>query len=1107
MISRTQAPAADAKRLTRHGRRYTGFYRRLFGAWLIGMITTGTALGSTPLPIRSQALDEGSPLAIALHDGLALVGAGTRLLVLDASVANTLDTLGKVVTGGEIRAIQVHGHHVFLANGEAGVTIVDIDVPDQPQFVGSIQTQTRVFDLHIDGNTLFIADKGSGLDIYDISTPVAPRFLSHYHMFDGEESGLGLLCVSASNGRAYLGDLHNRSIVNVENPTQPSLVSRVVGAAWDIQIQDTILYLTSNDTERFLTFSIANPDTLLPLDWISATPRYNGSAATLEFSLSGQRAYIGCEQAGLNIVDVSNPRDLRYVTDFDPDEIEPDVHGVAATDSVVYFVSYPHGVFGFIPTDTGDVEAALIYEASNSPLQITSIGSRLFVANYYRGLTEVDLQDVGRPVPTWSLRDHGSFSYTDGLATFQKDSLTYVITCDNDGGFRILDVTNEEQPVVTSETPMNNTKAVAVMGNYAYICAGDNVWVVDISSVYNTSIVTSVYVGVSPVNIDAQNDFVYVATNERGLTILDVHNPHAPTIAATYRQGAVSDVDAVYPRAYVTVRDSGLTVLDISILPPQRLGHLPWPGQTYAVEVVENLAFVATGHDGLRVYDVARPDSMYEVAYRDSIGNLGYLNIADNSTEYELRRTACLSMINGGVIFIDVAGLFDASRTSLILAGGGNSPDNFEYFAANTNASCNFAYSVLARNRDYGHNVAYMTPQSWQDLDGDGRDDEIVTSDVITPANLRQQILNLRDSQNPDKPNVFHFSGHGHYNEIDLTGNPRDNVTADSLGAWLDRAALDETTKLVILIEACNAGSLIEELNNGRSNRIFIASGGANEACSFFGHESFSTKFWEYVWDGQSVWQAFSAARGWINERDSGQNPLLDANGNGDPLEVQDRIIADDVFIGGRVQDGATLPVILDSPIGVDAFGDTTTVEIRCSGAMENVWYRIYPYGDVDEPGQFPWGTMAAVSYDRYRATLSGLSALSNRANYVIEFNALDDLTNLALPRTAILRIDGGPPPPVPPPDAFELVSYPNPFNTNVRIAFRINNRAPVTIDVWNVLGQRAATLLNETLEPGVHTVNWAGANAAGVSLSSGLYFVRLHTEGNFAASKLLLIR
>ncbi len=66
---------------------------------------------------------------------------------------------------------------------------------------------------------------------------------------------------------------------------------------------------------------------------------------------------------------------------------------------------------------------------------------------------------------------------------------------------------------------------------------------------------------------------------------------------------------------------------------------------------------------------------------------------------------------------------------------------------------------------------------------------------------------------------------------------------------------------------------------------------------------------------------------------------------------------------------------------------------------------------------------------------------------------------------------------------------------------------APVTIDVWNVLGQRAATLLNETLDPGVHTVNWAGANAAGVSLSSGLYFVRLHTEGNFAASKLLLIR
>lgn len=1071
---------------------------------LVALPASSALSGSLPLQVRSRILDEGSPMAIAIHQNLVLVGTGTQMLILDATDPNALDTLGKIVTGSEIRSIVVRDNYAFLANTSAGMTVVDFQDAREPQIISTVATQTRLFDIHIDGNIAFLADKGSGLDIYDISDLSAPRFLSHYHMFDSDGGGSGLISVFVNRGRAYLGDLENKTILNVENPAAPFLVSRFNGPAWEIEVHDTIAFVTTNSEQYFRTYSVANPDSLVLLDWISATP--NDNAPALNFGIAGGRAYIGCEQAGVTVLDVTNPRDLRFVGDFDPQELELDVHNVAATDSVVYFVSYAHGVFSHLPADTGNFQATLAFEAANSPLRIQSDGFRLFVANYYKGLTEVDIQDIRRPIQMWSSRNPGAFGYTEGLATFRRDRSRYVITCDHDSGIRLVDVTDALNPVVMSSRAMTDAKAVTVLGNYAFVCAGETVRVIDISSVHNIPVVATLSPGGTPVNVTSYGDKLYVAMREGGLAIIDVSTPTAPVRVGGY-QGFVYDVDVVFPRAYLAMPDTGLLVLDVSAIPPTVLGHAHVTGPASAIEVVDGLAFIAARNEGLRVFNVSNPASMYEVAYRDSIGLAGYLHVSDNSTQFEMQRTACMSMINGGIAFIDVTSLFDSSRTSLIVAGGGNAQSNIQYFIANTNASTNFAYSVLAHSRNYGRRVAYMNPQAWQDLDGDGRNDSIVTSSNMTPENLRQTILNLRDSNDPQKPNIFYFSGHGHYNEIDLNGDANDNVSADSLGTWLDQANLDDSTRLIIVIEACNAGSLIEELNNGRSNRIFIASGEADEVCSFADGESFTTKLWEHVWNGASLGSAFEAARSWLDTVGFDQRPMLDANGDGLPNEFQDRQIANSVFLGGDFVDGATLPVILDSPEIINASGDTATVEIICNGAMENVWYRIYPV-QTDIQTEFQtWGSMQPLSSGRYRARFTGLSLLPPWTAYIVEFNAFDDLINMALPKTAILNIQFGPPPHDISPDDFELLSFPNPFNTNVRIIFSMGTSAQASLVVWNVLGQKVATLVNDVLDDGVHVVNWKGSNDQGVALPSGLYFAQLKTSEQVAVSKLLLIR
>ncbi len=88
------------------------------------------------------------------------------------------------------------------------------------------------------------------------------------------------------------------------------------------------------------------------------------------------------------------------------------------------------------------------------------------------------------------------------------------------------------------------------------------------------------------------------------------------------------------------------------------------------------------------------------------------------------------------------------------------------------------------------------------------------------------------------------------------------------------------------------------------------------------------------------------------------------------------------------------------------------------------------------------------------------------------------------------------------PPDYTLLQNYPNPFNPTTTIWFGLPEPGEARLTVYNVLGQRVATLLEAALPAGWHTVPW---NASG--LSSGLYFYRLETNTRVLAKPMVLVR
>lgn len=86
-------------------------------------------------------------------------------------------------------------------------------------------------------------------------------------------------------------------------------------------------------------------------------------------------------------------------------------------------------------------------------------------------------------------------------------------------------------------------------------------------------------------------------------------------------------------------------------------------------------------------------------------------------------------------------------------------------------------------------------------------------------------------------------------------------------------------------------------------------------------------------------------------------------------------------------------------------------------------------------------------------------------------------------------------------PESYALhQNYPNPFNPTTTIKFALPVESKVSVEVYNVLGQRVATLVNQVLPGGYHTIEWNGTRREGESLSSGVYFLRLSADGTNGA-------
>lgn len=85
--------------------------------------------------------------------------------------------------------------------------------------------------------------------------------------------------------------------------------------------------------------------------------------------------------------------------------------------------------------------------------------------------------------------------------------------------------------------------------------------------------------------------------------------------------------------------------------------------------------------------------------------------------------------------------------------------------------------------------------------------------------------------------------------------------------------------------------------------------------------------------------------------------------------------------------------------------------------------------------------------------------------------------------------------------------NYPNPFNPGTAIHFSITKAAHVTMVVHNLIGQKVATLVDQSYSPGIFTARWDGKDDKGNPVSAGLYFYTMTAGGYSNTKKMILLK
>lgn len=219
------------------------------------------------------------------------------LWAIDTSAKADLTEIGSYTTSGIVNSASLADSFLYLADGPAGVQILNVDDPRSPQLISKFDTPGDAMAVVVNQRMLYVADGPRGLRIYDQSNLMAVQEISSFQT-PGKARRLAL-----QDDYAYVACMEGGLVIlKVTEPKQPARVS-VYAALRDVRdvwVRGNYAYLAAG-LDGFRVLDISHP--LQPREIF-----VNFAAAPAEdIQLIDHYAFVASGKQGVRIFDISNP--------------------------------------------------------------------------------------------------------------------------------------------------------------------------------------------------------------------------------------------------------------------------------------------------------------------------------------------------------------------------------------------------------------------------------------------------------------------------------------------------------------------------------------------------------------------------------------------------------------------------------------------------------------------------------------------------------------------------------------------------------------------------------------------------------------------------------
>ncbi|MBN1670771.1 MAG: hypothetical protein JXR37_07055, partial [Kiritimatiellae bacterium] len=331
-----------------------------------------------------------------------------------------------------------------------------------------------------------------------------------------------------------------------------------------------------------------------------------------------------------------------------------------------------------------------------------------------------------------------------------------------------------------------------------------------------------------------------------------------------------------------------------------------------------------------------------------------------------------------------------AAGKAVVLAGRKSADDPLW---PNTDHLADTAYNVLLYRGYSEANVQYLSPVTNQDVNGDGDWDDIDLES--TYANAELSFTNWAGGAS----NLFvYLVDHGTDSGGDglFRLNPAEELPAADLDGWLDTLQDTYGTRVVLLIDCCYAGSLLDQLSyTGAAPRLVIASTGTNEPAYFMagGLVSFSDAFFGGVLCGDDVEQTWLGAQAAMSLY---QNAEYYDNGGGH--------LGAGLYLGAAFISGQNVPQIgkvsgrqyLNGCTSAGLWAD----DVVSPYAIARVWCHVIPPSHAPDPASpVSMAPEIDLPYDPATGRYAGqYDGFTEEGTYKVVYYAMDQWASVSLP-------------------------------------------------------------------------------------------------------------